>query len=160
KRQFQALLAGTYVNYGNLVSALGRHGECLECYRLARTIDEKLVAGSPQEPEVQSALALVLRLIGETQRLDGHPQEALKPLDDVRVRLERLVQGNPDVVLYRRDLAATCREIGHLHSMEGKKTMALTWYRQGRDVMEKARALHPQLPEIWNDLAKCWFDMG
>jgi tetratricopeptide (TPR) repeat protein len=101
-----------------------------------------------------------LRLIGETQRLDGHREEALKTLDDVRVRLERLVQGNPDVVLYRRDLAATCREIGHLHSMEGKKTLALTWYRQGRDVMEKARALQPQLPEIWNDLAKCWFDMG
>ena len=26
--------------------------------------------------------------------------------------------------------------------------------------MEKARALQPELPEVWNDLAKCWFDMG
>jgi tetratricopeptide (TPR) repeat protein len=46
------------------------------------------------------------------------------------------------------------------NSMDGKKTTALEWYRQGRDVMEKARMLQPQLPEIWNDLAKCWFDMG
>jgi serine/threonine-protein kinase len=158
--RFQSLLAGTYLNYGNLVGTLSKDKESLDCYRLARDINEKLVKASPHEPDLQCALAHVLRVIGQQERLAGKTDKALKTLQDARSRLLRLVEENSEVVLFQRDLAATCREIGHFYSGRGKKNDALDWYRQGRDIMEKAQRLQPDLPEVWNDLAKCYFDMG
>jgi serine/threonine protein kinase/Flp pilus assembly protein TadD len=159
-QRFQSMLASTYLNYGNLVGALGRGRECVESYDQARAIDEKLVKASPHKPEFHRDLAHVLQLIGQQQRLARQTQKARKSLEESRKRLERLVAENPEMVLFQRDLAAAYRELGHLLSTGGKKEDALTWYRRARDTMEKAQRLQPDLPENWNDLAKCWFDMA
>ncbi len=156
---FQSNLAITYLNYGNLLVSLNGGAECLECYRQCRAINEKLLKTHPGDPYLQRNLAQILTLIGEHERLSGSRAEAQKALNQSRERLERLVGANPGVVEFERELAATYRQLGHL-SLSTQQDEALKWYHQGARLMEKALARQPDAPEVANDLAKCWYDMG
>jgi serine/threonine protein kinase len=156
---FQTALAITYLNYGNLHVALNRSKEAWDCYVRARCINEQLVKRHPGDAALQRNLAQILKLIGEHQRLNGSPIEARKTLKEARERLERLVGANPGVVDFERELAEIYRQLGHLN-LSAKKDEALGWYRQGTSLLEKALARQPDAPDVANDLAKCWYDMG
>jgi serine/threonine-protein kinase len=155
----QAALATTYLNYGNLLMSLNIGKECLDCYRRNREINEKLVKRRPGDAVIQRNLAQILKLIGEHERQNGAPTAARKTLTESRERLEQLMRTNPGVVEIERELAATYRQLAHL-SASTKKDEALLWNRKGVSLLEKALARQGDAPEVANDLAKCWFDMG
>src|SRR5204863_256330 len=72
--------------------------------------------------------------------------------------LERLVRAEPRMASLKSELAAGCRQAGHIYRDSGKLGEALAQYNKGLALMEELARLYPEVPNYRNDLAKCHFD--
>jgi tetratricopeptide (TPR) repeat protein/tRNA A-37 threonylcarbamoyl transferase component Bud32 len=122
--QYQAELAGLYMNRGTLDRFQERPGDALDSFGRAEEILRALVADYPNVPANQENLAGLQMMLGDMHYEQQHRVAATEAFTDAYHTLETLVQRYPRVPEYRRDFAVTIRQIARLQWEAGQRKAA------------------------------------
>ena len=101
-------------NLGNVLARAGQNAQALDSVREANAIQRRLVHEHPDDPQLQSTLALSTRGLAILLNALGRWKES-RPLyvEPVEI-MDRLVAQNPAVTEFRRVLATAASELGQL----------------------------------------------
>jgi tetratricopeptide (TPR) repeat protein len=90
----------------------------------------------------------------------GKTAQALRSLEAARDILEALVEDNPAVTEFRRQLAHSYAQIGTLLCDTGRPAEALAPYEKAQALLGALAQANPAVADIKNDLARCFSEIG
>ncbi|HSQ54869.1 MAG TPA: tetratricopeptide repeat protein, partial [Gemmata sp.] len=100
-------------------------------------------------------------------RLTAEPKEALAIGRQALERQKRFVEAHPDIVQYRRDLAASYHNVGYLEHKLGRSREALSYLAAARRIREELSDNQPEnldyqseLAGVLNDVGLAWYRLG
>ncbi len=158
--RFQAYLAATWNNLGNLQRETGKPQEALQSFGRARDIRQRLVKAHPEVSEHQAGLAATWNDLGLLQSEAGKTPEALRSYERARDISRRLVKAHPEVSEYQAGLAATWNNLGLLQSEAGKTPEALSSYGEARGIRLRLATAHPEVTRYQADLAGTYVNLS
>jgi tetratricopeptide (TPR) repeat protein len=134
-----------------LLSNTGDPAGALATYEEQRELADALAAAP--NPEAQALVARSNNGIGYMRWTMGKPAEASAAYATARDIQQKLVESNPGVVQYQRDLASTCYGLARVLMHTGKPTEALIVYRAARDLNQRLSEVEPDVIEHKQELS-------
>jgi serine/threonine-protein kinase len=120
---------------------------------------EGLLKGQTDRDSLQALAAAYFDLGGLTAMIDNK-SEALASHELARTIRKRLVDTNPGVAEFRRDLATSDSETGNLLHQTGRTSEALASYERARAAFRQLADTHPNLAHVRIGLAETHNRLG
>ncbi len=159
--QLKVDLVNTDLSTGyNLIAHMGKPADALVYLEHAREIQERVVAGEPEDPHYLRVLSECSSLIGLVHLELGRPQSALDALGRAHVLQRKLVEKNPNVTMYQNFLAGDLGNIGIAYAKAGDRQKSLGAYSASRRILEKLTAADPSAVKLQRDLASTINNIG
>jgi tetratricopeptide (TPR) repeat protein len=142
--EYQADLAKSYDNLGDLQAESGRGVEAERSYGEARRLLEPLAKAHPEVTAYQDQLAGTYRSLGNLQAEWGRGGEAERSYGEALRLSEPLAKAHPDITGYRVSLGGTYVNLGNLRGESGGAGAAIDWYAKGIEALQAALAADPK----------------
>jgi tetratricopeptide (TPR) repeat protein len=125
-------------NQAILVSRQGRHAECQQLFRESISIQEELVARSPQRVSYRVDLASTYNNRGQRFLEAGDFSSAERDLVNARKIFEELVAQYPDVPVHLTGLATVLDNLGTIWERTGRPADAADAFAKALEFQEAA----------------------
>jgi serine/threonine-protein kinase len=157
---YQANLATSLNNLGNLYRLAGRQLDAETCYRRALALQEPLARDHADQAEYRRRLAGTHSNLGVLYLAEAETARAEVAYRDALAIREELVRDFPDQPAYEDDLAATHNNLGELLSRIGQPDAAQAAFRDALAIQERLAGAHPEQREYQEHLAKMQDNLG
>jgi serine/threonine-protein kinase len=144
----------------NLIAYKSKPADALVYLERARAVQERVVAGEPDNSNYLRILSECSSLIGLAQLELGRPDSALVALDRAQAILRKLVEKDPNVTMFQDFLAGVLGNIGVAHARVGDRQRSLEAYAASRVIVEKLAAGDPSAVQYQRNLASTLNNIG
>jgi tetratricopeptide (TPR) repeat protein len=151
--------AGTYLEAGLTLSAIGDRAGALDAENRARQIFETLLAQNPGDTQWEPDLALSYMRMGDILLSTGKRDEALAAFTKAVALRQKLADKDPDGTGSQDGLAIAEAKIGDVAAADGRYDDALAAYGKSVAITQKLADNHPS-PHWQRELATCYERRG
>jgi serine/threonine protein kinase/tetratricopeptide (TPR) repeat protein len=158
---FEGEYATGHINVGSVLELLDRPAEAVRSYEQARVLFEQLARrNSTEEAFLRFGVAKSCSCLANAHAALGKSEEALRLRECAREHLEQLVQANPSVTDYQRELAMTYLDLARLERVSGRWQAAQRAGQRAHDLWNKLVQANPTVPSLQEKLATSYADLG
>jgi tetratricopeptide (TPR) repeat protein len=130
-----SLLSSTYANLGLLMFKTGRTAEAGRCWRNALPLAEKRANLHPEDEESLHQLGVIYGHLGELAVANDKPDQAKSYHQRTIEVRTALVQNNPAVPRYRRELVQALLDLGKVHRNQNHFQEAVRLFSEGQKTL-------------------------
>jgi len=151
--------AGTYLEAGLTLTAIGDRQGAFNAENRARQIFETLLAQNPGDTEWEPDLALSYMRMGDILLNGGKRDEALADFNKALALRQKFADKEPDDTVSQDGLAIAEAKIGDVASADGRYDDAVAAYDKSVAITQKLADHHPS-PRWQRELATCYERLG